>query len=83
MTTRARAEDNESSDVRGAHGDAASADSVSADLIDILDTVDLPIVAVGRDFTVARFNRVAAEVLGLHAYRRSAGPPRHPSALQT
>ena len=65
MTTRVRAEDNESSDVGGAHGDAASADSVSADLIDILDTVDLPIVAVGRDFTVARFNRVAAEVLGL------------------
>jgi PAS domain S-box-containing protein len=65
MTTRSPAEDNGSNDLRGAHGDAASADSVSADLVGILDTVDLPIVAVGRDFTVARFNRVAAAVLGL------------------
>ena len=65
MTTRLRAGDNGSSDVRGAHGDAGSADSVSADLVGILDTVDLPIVAVGRDFTVARFNRGAAAVLGL------------------
>ena len=65
MTIRARAEDDGSSDVRGAHGDAANADSVSADLIGILDTVDLPIVAVGRDFTVARFNRGAAAVLAL------------------
>ncbi len=65
MTTRVRAEDNGSSDIRGTHGDAASADSVSADVVGILDTVDLPIVAVGRDFTVARFNRVAATVLGL------------------
>ncbi len=65
MTTRLREGDNGSSDVRGAHGDAGSADSVSADLVGILDTVDLPIVAVGRDFTVARFNRGAAAVLGL------------------
>ena len=49
----------------GQHSDAASADSVSADLVGILDTVDLPIVAVGRDFTVARFNQGAAGVLGL------------------
>jgi hypothetical protein len=65
MTTRARAGDDGSSDVRKEHGDVASADSLSADIVGILDTVDLPIVAVGRDFTVARFNRVAAEVLGL------------------
>ena len=65
MTTRARAGDDGSSDVRGAHSDVASADSVSADLVGILDTVDLPIVAVGRDFTVARFNRGAAAVLAL------------------
>lgn len=43
----------------------ASADPVSADLVGILDTIDLPIVAVGRDFTVTRFNRRAATVLGL------------------
>jgi PAS domain S-box-containing protein len=65
MAKRARAKGDGSSDVRKAHGDAASADSVSADLVGILDTVDLPIVAIGRDFTVARFNRGAAAVLGL------------------
>ncbi len=51
----------------GQHSDAASADSVSADLVGILDTVDLPIVAVGRDFTVARFNRSATAVLSHRA----------------
>jgi PAS domain S-box-containing protein len=65
MTTRARAGDDGSSDVRKEHGDVANADSLSADLVGILDTVDLPIVAVGRDFTVARFNQGAAAVLGL------------------
>jgi PAS domain S-box-containing protein len=65
MTKRSRAEDDGSTDVRGAHGEIVSADSVSADLIGIFDTVDLPIVAVGRDFTVDRFNRGAAAVLGL------------------
>jgi len=65
MTTRARAEANGSNDLRGAHSDAVSVDSVSTDLVGILDTVDLPIVAVGRDFTVARFNQGAAAVLGL------------------
>ena len=44
-----------------------AADAVCADLIGILDTVDLPIVVVGRDFTVARFNRPAASALGLTA----------------
>jgi PAS domain S-box-containing protein len=62
MTTRSRAEDD---DFWEAHSDAASAGSVASDLAGIFDTVDLPIVAVGSDFTVARFNRVAAAVLGL------------------
>src|SRR5688572_4864918 len=39
----------------------------SADHIAVLDTVDIPIVIVGRDFTVARFNRAAAVVLSLRA----------------
>lgn len=47
------------------HDDAATADSVTNDLIDILDTVDVPIVVVLRDFTIACFNRAAAEVLRL------------------
>jgi two-component system CheB/CheR fusion protein len=49
---------------RGIQGDGATADSVSADLNGILDTIDVPIVVVGRDCKVARFNRAAAEALG-------------------
>ena len=45
-------------------GDATTADSVIADVIGILDTIDVPIVVVGRDCKVARFNRAAAETLG-------------------
>src|SRR5262245_12013166 len=42
-------------------------DPVYADLTGILDAIDLPIVLVGRDFTVARFNQPAALALGLTA----------------
>src|SRR5262245_12399958 len=42
-------------------------DPVYADLTGILDAIDLPIVVVGRDFTVARFNQPAALALGLTA----------------
>jgi two-component system CheB/CheR fusion protein len=62
MTPLPRAEDGWFSD--SSHRDAAHA---SADLIGILETVDLPIVVVGRDFTIARFNRPAASALGLEA----------------
>lgn len=65
MTKPSTATDGWSSDISGPHGDAASSDSVRADLIGILDTVDLPIVVVGRDFTVARFNRAATAALRL------------------
>jgi PAS domain S-box-containing protein len=47
-----------------AHGHAASACSSTAGLIDILDAVDVPIVVVGREFTVTCFNLAAAELLG-------------------
>jgi PAS domain S-box-containing protein len=48
-------------------GNSATADSVSADEIGILDTVDIPILVVGRDCKVARFNRPAAQTLGTTA----------------
>ena len=38
---------------------------VGFDLISILDTVDLPIVVVRRDFLIACFNKAATDVLGL------------------
>ncbi len=44
--------------------DTAGACSSAIGLIDILDTVDLPIVVVGCEFVVTCFNRAAAELLG-------------------
>jgi PAS domain S-box-containing protein len=41
-------------------------DSVSLDVVEILDTIDVPIIVVGRDCTVTRFNRAAAEALGVN-----------------
>src|SRR4030095_15415326 len=65
MKSRSKAREGKPGDVRGAPDDAASAASISAHLISILDTVDLPIVALGHDFTVTRFNRAATALLGL------------------
>ncbi|HTF44164.1 MAG TPA: ATP-binding protein, partial [Terriglobales bacterium] len=45
--------------------DTESADSASADIVGILDTIDVPVVIVHRDCKVARFNRAAAETLGV------------------
>jgi len=45
--------------------DDAAASAAAADLINILDTVDVPIVVVRRDFVTACFNKAAADTLGL------------------
>src|SRR6266478_346666 len=50
---------------RRAPSDTTTADSVAFDPIEILDTIDVPIVVVDRDFTIARFNRPAGEALSL------------------
>jgi PAS domain S-box-containing protein len=47
-------------------GDATSLDGIAND-IGILDAVDLPMILIGRDCTVARVNRAATTVLGLTA----------------
>jgi PAS domain S-box-containing protein len=46
-------------------GDDAAANTAKTELIDILNTIDVPIVVLRRDFMIARFNRAAADVLGL------------------
>lgn len=50
---------------RQLNGDAAKADLVTTDFIDVLDTIDVPIVVIGRSFMIASFNRAAAEALRL------------------
>jgi PAS domain S-box-containing protein len=49
----------------GLQGDSAIADPGSAYAIEILDAIDVPVVVVGRDCKVSRFNRAAGETLGL------------------
>src|SRR2546425_10197955 len=39
----------------------------ASDLSDILDTIEVPVVVVRRDFLIACFNKAAADVLGLSA----------------
>ena len=47
---------------------------MSADLIGIVDAIDLPIVVVSRDFVVASFNRPAASALSLTAANIGQSP---------
>jgi signal transduction histidine kinase len=49
----------------GGQSEIATAAPLGADLIGVLDVIDVPIVVVGRDCKVARFNRAAAEALGV------------------
>jgi two-component system CheB/CheR fusion protein len=49
----------------GVNGDHADVNTAATDLINILDAVEVPIVVLQRDFSVACFNRAAADVLGL------------------
>lgn len=50
--------------LRNPIGDAAAGKAVSIALMDILDTVDVPIVVLHRNSTINCFNRAAGEVLG-------------------
>jgi two-component system CheB/CheR fusion protein len=45
--------------------DSASAESGSHEIIAMLDSIDVPIVVVARDCTLARINRAATEVFSL------------------
>lgn len=50
---------------RAVSGDDAAANAAAADLIDILDTVEVPIVVLRHDLMIAGFNKAAADVLRL------------------
>ncbi len=56
-------------------GDTTTPDSVAFDPTAILDAIDVPVVVVHRDLTIASFNRPAGEVLGLAA--SDIGRPAH------
>src|SRR5262245_62931276 len=50
---------------RALNGDDADAGAAATDLANILDTVEVPIVVLRRDFTVAGFNKATADEFGL------------------
>ena len=50
---------------RAVNGDDAAANTAATDLINILDTVEVPIVVLRRDLMIAGFNKAAADVLRL------------------
>ena len=47
---------------RAVNGDDAAGRAAAADLTNILDTVEVPIVVLRRDFTIAGFNKATADV---------------------
>jgi two-component system CheB/CheR fusion protein len=50
---------------RPVNGDDAAANTAATDLINILDTVEVPIVVLRRHLVIAGFNKAAADVLRL------------------
>ena len=59
MTKLSPPPDGVSSDFSRVPGGGAGAESLCANLLGILDSVDLPLLVVGRDLTVSGFNRAA------------------------
>ena len=51
---------------------------ISIDVAGVLDSIEIPIVVVDRDCKVARFNRAAADALGI----ASSDIGRRPSSMQ-
>jgi len=52
-------------DFRAVSGDDAAANTAATDLINILDTIEVPIVVLRCDLMIAGFNKAAADVLRL------------------
>src|SRR5215471_17771898 len=65
MTTQHVSLDGGGTGFQGVDGDGAADRTTTTDLVNILDTVDVPVVVVRRDLMLAYFNNVAADVLGL------------------
>jgi PAS domain S-box-containing protein len=63
MTTLPVDNNGSSNEIRQVSGGGVTIDAVTTDLIKIIDAVSIPIVVVRRDFSVACFNRAAADEL--------------------
>jgi two-component system, chemotaxis family, CheB/CheR fusion protein len=47
------------------HCDTTTPESFAFDPVEILESIEVPLIVIHRDFTIACFNRAAAETLGL------------------
>ena len=56
-------------------GKPAAAQAAAIDPLTIVDAVEVPIIVVARDFTIAYFNNAAGEVLGLSPSDVGRAPP--------
>ena len=65
MTVPSSAGHAQSDHRRGAQPDTANSHGAGAELSDVLDAVDVPIIVVDRDCKVVRFNHAAGAALGL------------------
>ena len=65
MTAQSAALSGGWTDFRAVNGDGAAANTAATDLINILDTIEVPIVVLRRDLMIAGFNKAAADVLRL------------------
>ena len=65
MTTQRGTLDGSWIGLQGVSADDAAANTATTDLMSVLDTVEVPIVVVQRDFVIAWFNKAAADVLDL------------------
>ena len=66
-------------------GDVSKASPVATDMLDILDTIDAPILVVDRNSSMVCFNRAAAEVFGVKPSDIGRSPddaPAFPGATQ-
>jgi PAS domain S-box-containing protein len=52
-------------EVDGVQGDVAIANPVGADVVGVLDSIEIPVVVVDRNCKVVRFNRAATDLLGI------------------
>ena len=65
MTTQSATLNGGWGNFQGINGDDPAANTATMDVINILDTVAVPIVVVRRDLIIVCFNRAAADILGL------------------
>ena len=64
MTTKRQSETT-IREVDRVQGDVAIANPLGADVVGVLDSIDIPIVVVDRDCKVVRFDRAATDLLGI------------------